>query len=136
MKFNNPKIWLPCLIVAHMAVFFASCKEEKKVVTTISPSALHQLNNGLIEISMEDVYNPPIATRIFAYSNMAAFEVNSHKSGKSFMAAHTGDSLFAVPKISCPNYELAALFAFCEVSKSLVFSEYMMDTLYQRLMKK
>lgn len=135
MKINNPKIWLIYLITLHMAVFFSSCKEEKKAASSISPSELHILNKGLIEISMEDIYNPPIATRIFAYSNLAAFEVNSHKTGKSFLAAHTGDSLFAVPTISCPNYELAALFAFCEVSKSLVFSEYMMDTLYQRLMR-
>lgn len=124
------------LVTACLIYSIQACKNENQLTGIITAAELHSLNSGLIEISMEDVYNPPIATRIFAYSNLAAFEVNSHKSGKSFMAAHTGDSLFAVPKISCPNYELAALFAFCEVSKSLVFSEYMIDTLYQRLMQK
>lgn len=134
MKFSSSNV-CTSLVTACLIFSLHACKNEKQSTGVITATELHTLNNGLIEISMEDVYNPPIATRIFAYSNLAAFEVNSHKSGKSFMAAHTGDSLFTVPKISCPNYELAALFAFCEVSKSLVFSEYMMDTLYQRLVR-
>jgi hypothetical protein len=135
MRFLNQKTAI-YLLFGLLLISYFSCREEKEISGAMTANELHQLNQGLIEISMEDVYNPPIATRIFAYSNMAAFEVNSHRKGKSFMAQHTGDSLFSVPTLACPDYDLAALFAFCEVSKSLVFSEYMVDTLYNRLSQK
>lgn len=135
MKFLNQKTAI-YLLFGLLLISYFSCKEEKVISGTMTANELHQLNQGLIDISMEDVYNPPIATRIFAYSNLAAFEVNNHRKGKSFLAQHTGDSIFTVPDKPCPDYDLAALFAFCEVSKSLVFSEYMVDTLYNRLTQK
>ena len=84
----------------------------------MTANELHQLNQGLIEISMEDVYNPPIATRIFAYSNLAAFGVNSHRKDKSFFGtALLGTPIFTVPGLPCPDAILQPFLPFVKFQK-------------------
>ena len=55
----------------------------------MTANELHQLNQGLIEISMEDVYNPPIATRILLIPTWLPL-VNNHRKGKSFWHSTQG----------------------------------------------
>ena len=34
---------------------------------------IHQLNRALIGVVSEDLFSPPVASRIYAYSNIAAY---------------------------------------------------------------
>src|SRR6187549_1723028 len=62
-------IFLPALI------FFASCKspEQKKIVETPA-NLLHQAEHQLTEVIIYDIFTPPVASRIYAYTSLAAYE--------------------------------------------------------------
>src|SRR6185369_6320673 len=44
------------------------CKAQSK------EKVLHELNDLLINTVMDDVFNPPVASRIYAYPNIAFYE--------------------------------------------------------------
>ncbi|MBK8699318.1 MAG: vanadium-dependent haloperoxidase [Saprospiraceae bacterium] len=107
-----------------------SCKDQAVVKSAFNADQVHLANQTLIEITMEDVFNPPVATRIFAYPNLVAHEVLNHQKGSSFMNQALKDSIFTIPDGSAEvDYTIASMAAFCDVAKKLVFSEYMIDSL-------
>ncbi|MFM2393473.1 MAG: hypothetical protein RLZZ546_1455, partial [Bacteroidota bacterium] len=104
-------------------------------IKAIDAEVLHQLNRGLIEISMEDIFSPPVATRVFAYPNLAFYEVINHKKNISVINRLFPSSI----KLSSDkniSYEQAATIAYLRVAKKLVFTEGMVDSLEQSLIEK
>ncbi|MFM2224944.1 MAG: hypothetical protein RJA07_1146 [Bacteroidota bacterium] len=89
-------------------------------------SYLIRCNNKLIATVMEDLFVPPVASRVHVYPNIAAYEVLAM--GNPQLISLSGQ-IKHLPKISSPhekiNYSIAAEEAFCVVAKKLVFSEYM-----------
>ena len=56
------------------AVLITSCsKEEKPLVVT--PDDYNNAVDKVTEVIIHDIFSPPVASRIYAYSNMAAYEV-------------------------------------------------------------
>lgn len=104
-----------------------SCKNEK-LLKSVDADVLHQLNRGLIEISMEDIFSPPVATRVFAYPNLAFFEVLNHKKGTSFTNQLFPETI-NLKDTENINFEEAAVIAYLRVAKKLVFTESMIDSL-------
>ncbi len=123
MRFTILKI----LFLLHLF----SCKPSSVENTSFfKAEEIHFANRKLLEISMEDIYNPPVATRVFCYPNLAAYELYGHKEGHSVL-----NSLYpnSIKDIEFSNhdidYSIAALEAYTIVGKHLVFSEYLMDSL-------
>ena len=87
---------------------------------------LVRCNQKLVDVIMEDLFTPAVASRVKVYPNVAAYEVLSKKDSR---LASLHNQLNQLPVISVPDgkvdYSLAALFAFTTVSKKLVYSEYM-----------
>lgn len=130
------KVLIP--IVAFTALLSCS-KEVKKEPIEISPEALHASVDKVTEIMIHDIFSPPVASRIFAYPNIAAYEIMALKDGKYLSLAGQVRELGTIPKpdtIMNINHELAALVAHMELSKRLIFSEKRMeafrDSLYGR----
>ena len=48
----------------------------------ISPEQFHQSVDKVVEIMIHDIFSPPVASRIFAYPNVAAYEILAQKSTK------------------------------------------------------
>jgi hypothetical protein len=88
---------------------------------------------------IHDIFSPPVASRIFVYPNVAAYEVIAQNSKiyNSLQGQLKGlDSIPVLdPKIGV-NKDLAALIAHMEVSKQLVFSEDMIEIFRDSLYKK
>lgn len=88
--------------------------------------ALHALN----EVILHDVFSPPVASRILAYTSIAAYEASIVNQPKFKTLAGQLKALKEVPK---PNKdqeissEIAGFSAFIGMSKKLVFSPAMMD---------
>ena len=89
---------------------------------------LHRAQKVLTSVIIHDIFSPPVASRIYAYTNIAAYEVlvkqNSgyrslHKQVRSF------PEIPAAPKNISAS--LAAVNAFLMVGKNMVFSEKMMQ---------
>jgi len=89
---------------------------------------LVRCNQKLVEVVMEDLFTPVVASRVNAYPNIAAYAVLVQK-GKSLeplegkLNQYTGIS---APKTKV-DLSLSALFAFTTMAKKLVYSEYMFD---------
>jgi len=71
------------LILVVAVIAFASCNKQDYKTVMHNPDlyckTMHELNYVIIY----DIFNPPVASRIFAYSNLAAYETLS-KEGKHF----------------------------------------------------
>lgn len=89
---------------------------------------LVRCNQKLVEVVMEDLFTPVVASRVNAYPNLAAYAV-LQKKGKTL--EHLEGNLNQFEKISEPktkvDLSLSALFAFTTTAKKLIYSEYMFD---------
>lgn len=118
------------------AVLITSCsKEEKPLVVT--PDDYNNAVDKVTEVIIHDIFSPPVASRIYAYSNMAAYEVLVQNNPDYKSLAGQIHELGETPKPDADaavNYDVAALVAQMEMAKSLIFSEdritEMRDSLY------
>jgi len=94
--------------------------------TVLGQNIMNRANEKLIDIIMIDVFNPPVASRVHVYPNIAAFAVLSQDKGTFKIIKN---SLKDFPNIASPkqkvDIDLASLKAFCLVAKTLVYSEFM-----------
>lgn len=102
-----------------------SCNTESTPIQ-IGPEAYHSSVDKVTEVMIHDIFSPPVASRIYAYPNIAAFEILAQREGNFKTLAGQLTGLSAVPSPEAPeeiNYELAALIAHIDLSKKLIFSE-------------
>lgn len=125
------------LILLVSIILFASCAEEKsKGPITISPEELHASVDKVTEIMIRDIFSPPVASRIFAYPNIAAYEIVSLNNPDYLSLAGQVTDLTAIPKpedAKSINFQMAALVAHMELSKRLIFSKKKMEILRDSL---
>ena len=116
---------------------FFSCKEGIKVNEDANhPEIIFELNKQLTEAILQDGFSPPNASRIYAYPNIAAFEILRLQSPN---AKSLGKNLNGFPELPAPkninslNLNIAAIEAFVRVAKALVYRDYLMDTVKTNL---
>jgi PAP2 superfamily len=131
MKLRHHYILYPLLVLAY----FTSCKRENQPqVKPLDPkdaAYVHQLSQALTEVIVYDVFAPPVASRIYAYTHLSLYEaLRLELKAPSMAEKINGLGKMPQPKSDAAlNYPLVAAQAFVEVSKKLVFS----DTMLQRL---
>jgi hypothetical protein len=86
---------------------------------------------------VHDIFSPPVASRVFAYPNVAAYEIiaQGNEKYKSLSGQLTDFDLIPAPgKEEKINFQLAALIAHIDLNRRLIFSEDRMieyrDSLY------
>ncbi|KEO75069.1 phosphatidic acid phosphatase [Anditalea andensis] len=136
---NNLFLILHLFLLLH----FTSCKENIEYVNTLSGSeALNDGNKYITEVMIHDIFSPPVASRIYAYPNIAAYEiaVMADPKYKSLMGQLNG---FEPTDFDIPDeihFPLASITAFYEVGLQLVFSEDKLiekrDLIYSDIKKK
>lgn len=127
------KIYLLGLIM----LFFISCKKDDPIkVTTNDYCAAVDTVTGIM---VHDIFSPPVASRIYVYPNVAAYEIMAQNNAKYQSLQGQLNGLDSIPKLdpkSGVNKNLAALIAHIEVSKQLIFSEEALekyrDSLYEK----
>ncbi len=89
---------------------------------------LYRCNEKLVEVIMEDLFTPPVASRVQLYPNVAAYEVLCYKDSrmKPLAGQLTGLGRIAAPQ-NKTDVSLSAFIAFTTVARRLVYSEYMID---------
>lgn len=118
-------------------ILFISCKEDKPIV--VSTDEYHAAVENVTQIMIHDIFSPPVASRIFVYPNIAAFEVISQNSETYNSLQYQLKGLDSIPNLDPKigiNKEVAALVAHMEVSKALVFSEELVEKFRDSLYKK
>jgi len=112
-----------------------SCAEKESIL--ITPDDYHNSVDKITLIMVHDIFSPPVASRIYAYPNIAAYEIIVQKDSAYRSLTGQLKGLTAIPKadVQTTNLGLAALIAHMDVSKSLIFSEEKVesyrDSLYQ-----
>lgn len=100
------------------------------------PNYLVRCNLKLIDVVMEDLFTPIVASRINTYPNIVAYEVLCKKDKKLSTLA---SRLNQFQGISNPkgkvDYSLSALISFTTVGKKLIYSEYMFDAFEKEELK-
>ena len=86
----------------------------------------HRTVKQLTDIIVYDIFSPPVASRIYAYPNVAAYEVMAlvNPNYRSLAGQLTGLAPIPHPQVAGDDlcYPLAALQAFTQVGHALIFS--------------
>src|SRR4051794_9584312 len=120
------KWFLQCLLLLTV-VMFSQCKEESKKLSFDVNGAelLHRNQHELNQVIIYDVFSPPVASRIYAYTSLAFYEaVRFEKRGyPSLTSQLRGFASMPLPDSNKKyNYNLAATKAFFNVTHKVVFS--------------
>lgn len=100
----------------------ASCRQEQEV--TVNSEDLHEGMEQLTGVIIHDIFSPPVASRIYAYASIAAYEVMSlQDSTYQSLAGQLNGLEKLAPPANPIHYELAAVDAFLLTGKALIFSE-------------
>ncbi|MBC7689693.1 MAG: vanadium-dependent haloperoxidase [Aquabacterium sp.] len=91
-----------------------------------NPDYLHRSIKQVTDVIVHDIYSPPVASRIYAYTSIAAYEAVYHSDEKYISLA---GQLHGLPAIVQPeagkrySYSLASVNALLLVAKSMIISE-------------
>ena len=118
-------------------IFQGGCSsEERRDISIQNPDLLHQAEEKLTDIIVHDIFSPPVASRVYAYANLAAYEtlIHDHPEYRSLVGQLNGLESLPKPEANLEYaFPLAGLHAFCLVGKQLIFSEQMMENFYKNL---
>lgn len=121
-------------MVSAIALLY-SCAEKTEPIS-VSPEDLHASVDKVTEIMIHDIFSPPVASRIFAYPNIAAYEIITLENPEYLSLAGQLTGFTSIPKPEksiTVNHAVAALVAHMELSKRLIFSEDKMEKLRDSL---
>ena len=128
-------------------ILLMGCKNEDDISFSEKPNYkeaidkadfLHRSMKQLTDIIVHDIFSPPVASRVYVYPSIAAYEAlrHDHPNYQSFAGQLNG--LKAIPQ---PNdneeyaFTLASVHAFLEVGKTLIFSEQTMKEFQAKIYK-
>jgi hypothetical protein len=125
MKRNS--VFYSIFFIACALLFFSSCKKKnqdyKKVMH--DPFLFNQVEHKLNYVIIYDIFSPPVAARVFAYANLAAYEVlaNEGKHFSSLQGKVKGLNNTPHPAADAKiDYPFASLIALIKVGNALTFS--------------
>lgn len=93
---------------------------------TDDPELIHRSMKKLTDVIVYDIFSPPVASRIYAYPSIAAYEALIHDHPEYQTLAGQLNGLEEVPAPEANqeySYPLASIHAFLTVGKALIFSE-------------
>jgi hypothetical protein len=82
-------------------------------------------NELLTEVIVYDILSPPVASRVYAYSNLAMYEALRpyRANGHSLLTFFKGFDTLPVPASTSIDFSIAASMAFMKVARTLLFSK-------------
>ncbi len=118
------------LFFIALLVLLFGCTQKKAVQINEQYLQFSCIDN-LNEVIVYDIYSPPVASRIYAYCNLAYYEAiwYSSKSSSSIIASLQNFDEAIPPKLSEVgiDYDLSATVAFFTTAKTLCFSKDSVD---------
>ena len=99
---------------------------------------LHRSVKQVTDVIVHDIFSPPVASRIYTYMSIAAYEAAIPQDPRFISMAGQVHGLEPLPKPEDGKeycYPLASVQAMLKVGKTLVFSEDKMDVFYTKIMQ-
>ncbi|AHM61861.1 phosphoesterase pa-phosphatase related protein [Flammeovirgaceae bacterium 311] len=107
-----------------LACWGCSLQPQEIKEVTVAPDALHESMQQLTDVIVHDIFSPPVASRIYAYSSIAAYEVLARHDSVYLPLAGQLSGLELLPAPAKPiHYQVAAVDAFLLTGKALTFSD-------------
>jgi len=125
-------------IVLFLHLF--SCQTEREVPVTIDPATvryMHQLESSMNDIIVYDIFSAPVASRIYAYSSLAAFEAVRwmDPSYPSLTKQLNGFGPMPVPERGKEyDFRISAVRAFFNIAQKLTFTKDSVVTVQERIL--
>ncbi len=113
------------IIIVLSLLFLGACAKKQEPIL-ITADDFHRSVDKVGEIMVHDIFSPPVASRVFAYPSIAAYEIIAQNNEKyrSLENQLTGLTDIPVAPADQPiNFQLAALIAHMDLNKRLIFSE-------------
>ncbi|WP_242693323.1 vanadium-dependent haloperoxidase [Sabulibacter ruber] len=129
--------FLPVILLLSVLWGCTGPAQEKKQNLDFSSGQISQVINKMTDIMVNDVTNPPLASRFFSYATLAGYEVVS-QNDSSYQSMH--GILKKYPQIARPkdvtgySTELAAVLAMMETARKMQPSGVLLDTLKTRFL--
>jgi hypothetical protein len=125
MKLSSVLFVISCFA---FSLFISGCKQDNSrwMEESSNPQVLHNGVQRLTEIIKFDIFSPPVASRIYAYSTVAAYEALAPGFPEYESMAGQLQGLEPLPQPEANQtycYPLASISAMLVVGKALVFSE-------------
>ena len=118
------------LVLVFLGVFLSlnSCQYFKSFDHSVvnDPELFHSSMKTLTDTIVYDIFSPPVASRVYLYPTIAAYEIIAHfypETYYSLVGQINELETIPLPQSDQVNPNLAALYAFNHVGKSLIFSE-------------
>src|SRR5580698_6488926 len=90
---------------------------------------LHRAETAVTDIMVHDIFSPPVASRIYLYTSVAAYETLAKGAWREYASLY--GQVKGFPEIAAPqkkiSFPLAAVYAYLLVGKRLIFSESVME---------
>ena len=112
---------------------FYSCSETNNInykEQLSDPELFQAAMQNLTDIVVYDIFSPPVASRVYLYPSVAAYEIMAYFNSDNFNSLKGQvNELQDIPIPENPNIDsnLAAIFSFNQVGKALIFSEKKME---------
>jgi hypothetical protein len=116
-------------LIGFLLVFQCLASRSQELTVNTNAELLHRAQKALTRIIVHDIFSPPVASRIYLYANMAAYEAVVPSQTKY---RNLGQIIPSFPVIIAGNtvkvnYNLAAVYAFMKTAQLFVFSEAMLQ---------
>jgi hypothetical protein len=121
------------ILAATLLSLIYTCKQEPYVAAPDQPGYLHKSVNVLTTTIVHDIFSPPVASRIYAYASVAAYETavqgraqsGADMNGFASLAGRLNELTVppAPPAQNTWDVTLATVHAFLLTGKALIFSE-------------
>lgn len=112
------------LLIISIIFLTPSCKQKSNTIIN-NAAVIHQNQDELTQVIIYDIFTPPVASRIYAYTSLAAYEsIRFLKPGNASLAEKmNGFGKMPVPDANKKyDYTLAATQAFFAVAHKVTFS--------------
>ena len=135
--FSKLRLSVQILVVSLTII---SCSNDNRNIEKLNdPELFHKTMQNLTDVIVYDIFSPPVASRIYVYPSIAAYETISFLNPQSYKSL--SGQINGLEKISYPtdkniNLNLAALYAFNQVGEKFIFSKERMKFLNEDFQKK
>ncbi|AUC15727.1 phosphatidic acid phosphatase [Tenacibaculum sp. SZ-18] len=121
---NNLHIYKGLISLLLIIVTFSCCKKQEKEII-INADDYHSVVDRMTQIMIHDVFSPPVASRIYAYPNIAAYEALNYNNSNYKTLSKQLNSLKLQPYVgnNKVNSKLSSLIAYMDVAKEMIFSK-------------
>jgi hypothetical protein len=126
MRLNFKNLPYKTFLFSFVLLLIASgCVKETKPIK-VGPEVFHKSVDKVTEIMIHDIFSPPVASRVYAYPNIAAYEIMVLNNEGYLSLSNQAKDLTQIPLPDSSkkiNHALAAIIAHIDMSKRLIFSE-------------